>query len=118
MRMTRSAASSGRDEVQVGELGDGVPDLLVDRAGDLAALDVGERDVHVGGRDRGRQRLVAVGDGDDDVGLEIVEDRGQLEQPEAGRLGHRREVLALEDHVDPRRDLEPVLLDVLRTALP
>ena len=111
----RTHALGGRsvdDEVQVRELRDRVAHLLVDRAGDLAALDVRDRDVHVRRGDRGRERLVAVGDGDDDVGLEVVEHRRQLEQAEAGRLRRRDEVLALEHHVDARRDLEAVALDV------
>ena len=58
------------------------------------------RDVHVGGGHRGGQRLVAVGDRDHDVGLQVVEHRRQLEQAEAGGLRRRHQVLALEHHVD------------------
>ena len=52
--------SLGRDHVEVGELRHRVADLLVDRAGDLAALDVHQRDVQVGGCDGGGHGLVAV----------------------------------------------------------
>ena len=89
-RMTRSARQLRRDEVQVRQLGDGVADLLVDRAGDLAALHVDDRNVHVRRRDRGRQRLVAIRDRHDGVGLEVVEHRRELDQAEAGGLRRRR----------------------------
>ena len=55
----------GRDEMQIGELGDGMTHLLVDRAGDLASLNMGERHVVVSGRCGGRERLVTVGHGHD-----------------------------------------------------
>ena len=42
----------GGDQVQVGELGDGVAHLFVDRPGHLAALNMRDRDVHVGRRPR------------------------------------------------------------------
>ena len=58
-----------RHEVQVRQLRDRVADLLVDRAGDLAALHVDDRDVHVGRGHGRRERLVAVGDRDHRVGL-------------------------------------------------
>src|SRR5258706_348650 len=98
-------------EVHVRELRDGVADLLVDRAGHLTALHVRDRDVHVRGRDRRRERLVPVRDRHDDVGLQVVEDGRELEEPEPRRLRHRGEVLALEHHVDARGDREAVLLD-------
>ena len=77
----------GRHEVQIRELGDRMPDLLVDGTGDLAALDVGKRDVQVARRDSGGQGLEAVRDGHDDVGLEVVERRRQFDDTEAGGLG-------------------------------
>ena len=45
-----------------------------DRAGDLATLRVRDQDVHVGRRDRRRDRLEPVGNGHDDVRLEMLED--------------------------------------------
>src|SRR5262245_18243731 len=48
----------GRDKMKVGELGDRMPYLFVDRAGHLAALDVHKRDVHVRRGDGRRERLV------------------------------------------------------------
>ncbi len=80
----------GRDEMQIGELGDGMAHLLVDRAGDLAALDMGEREVAIGGGGGGRQRLVAVRDGDDDVGPELLEHGRKLAHADAGRLWPRQ----------------------------
>ena len=67
--------------MDVGELGDGVTDVLVDVAGNLAAHGVGERNVHVGGGQRRRHRLEAIADREHDVGLECLEDRRQLDQP-------------------------------------
>ena len=107
----RSAASLVRREMQVRELGDRVADALVDRAGDLPAHRVRERDVHVGAGDRRRHRLEAVADGDDDVGLEQLEQRRQLQQPQPGRLRHRHRRLAFDDHVDARVGHEAVALD-------
>ena len=63
------ARALGRHQVQVRQLGDGVAHLLVDRAGDLAALHVDDRDVHVRRGHRGGQRLVAIGDRHHRVGL-------------------------------------------------
>ena len=46
----------GRDEVQMRQLGDGVAHGVVDRAfGNLAAMDVRDRNAHQRGRGRGRQ---------------------------------------------------------------
>ena len=44
---------------------------------------------------------------DDDVGLEELEHRRQLEQAEPGRLRHRRRVLALDDEADRRIGPKP-----------
>ena len=104
------AAQLGGREVEVGELRDGVADALVDRARDLAALRVGERDVHVRGRDGRGDRLEAVGDRDHDVGLQELEDGRQLEQSESRRLGHRRRRLALDEEAHDSAGLEAVLL--------
>ena len=96
MRMTRSAARVGRHQMHIGQLGHRVTDLLVDRSGHFAALDVRDGDVHVRRADGRGERLVAIRHGDDDIGLQVVEDRGQLEQAEAGGLGHGGRVLAFE----------------------
>ena len=48
--------------MDVRELGHGVADALVDRAGDFAAHRVRQRDVHVGGGKRRRHRLEAIAD--------------------------------------------------------
>ena len=95
-------------EVDVGHLRHRVAHALVDRAGHLAALRVGDGDVHVRRGDRGGDRLEAVGDGDDDVRAQHLEHRRQLEQPQPGRLGHRRRVLALDDQPDRRVGREAV----------
>ena len=50
------------------ELGDGVAHALVDAAGDVAALDVRERQVQIRGRHRNGQLLEAIAADDDDVG--------------------------------------------------
>ncbi len=99
--------------MEVRELGHGVPDALVDGAGDLAALRVGERNVHVTRRHRGGHGLEAIGHGEHDVRLEVLEQRGQLEDAEPRRLGHRRRRLALHDRVDGGGRSEAVPLDDL-----
>ena len=63
--------------------------------------------------DRRGQRLVPVGNRHHGVRLEVVEHRGELDEPQAGRLGRRHQVLALEHHVDARGDREAVPLDRL-----
>ena len=98
-------------KVQVRQLGHGVADALVDGAADLAAHGVGDGDVHVGGGDRRGHRLEAVADAHHDVGLQHLEHRRQLQQPEAGGLGHRGRRLALDDHRDAGVGREPVGLD-------
>ena len=62
------------------QLGDRVPDTLINRSGHLATLGVGDGNVHVGTGDGCRDRLEAVGDGDHDVGLQALERRRQLQQ--------------------------------------
>ena len=99
-------------EVQVRELGDRMPHLLIDRPGHFAPLNMRHRNVQVGGCDGCSDRFKAVGDRDDHVRLQVVEHRCQLEHPEAGRLGHGSEITALEHHVYARGDLEPILLDI------
>ena len=78
----------GGDEVVVGKLSDGVPDLIVDRARLLTALDVNKRDVHVRGRDGGGKRLMAICDGDHDVGSITVEISGQVVRKHGDVLHH------------------------------
>ena len=84
-----------RRKMHVRELGDRVADALVDRAGHLPAHRVRERDVHVGARHGRGHRLEAIADGHDDVRLQQLEQRRQLEQPQPGGLRHRHRRLAL-----------------------
>ena len=102
---------AARREVDVGELGDGVADALVDRSGDLAAHRVRHRDVHVGGRERGGHGLEPVADRDHHVGAQPVEHRRQLDQAHAGRLDHGGRRLALDQDVQLLVDAEAVALD-------
>ena len=87
----------GRREMHVRQFGDGVANALVDRAGNLATLGVGERDIHVTGGDRGRHGLETVSDREHDIGTQIFELRGQFDDAHAGRFRHGRGVLALDD---------------------
>ena len=91
------------------ELRHRVADALVDRARHLAALRVRDGDVHVRRRDRGRDRLEAVGDGDDDVRLQQLEDASAAR---AGRgpvdLAIVAGLLALDDEADRRVGREAV----------
>ena len=99
------AGKRRRHQMEVGELRDGVPHLLVDRTGHFAALHVHDGNVHVGRGDGRRQRLVPVGDGDHGIRLEVVEHGGQLDESQSRGLRRRDEILALEHHVDAGRRL-------------
>ena len=83
----RRAPGAGKMEVR--ELRDGVTRAFVDGAGDFTALDVRDADVHVGGGQRGGQRLVAITDDQHNVGLEPLKFAGELNHAEADGLGHR-----------------------------
>ena len=72
-----------------------------------------EWDVHVSGRNRGGERFMPVGDGDDEVRFEVVESGRQLDHPDAGRLRHGQGLLALENHVHLSRNLEAIALDLV-----
>ena len=102
--------------MQIGEFRNRVSNLFVDGSGNLAALYVSNGNVHVRRRDGGRQCLKAVGDSDDNIGLEIVEDGCEFEHAQPRRLRHGCGVLALEHHVNTRRDREAVLLDVVNRS--
>ena len=101
------------DEVDMRQLGDRMTDALVDAAGDVAALDMRERQVQIGGRHRDRELLESIAADDDDVRVDGVEAVGELERGETRRLRHRHVVSAL-DHVQKRsRDVEPARLDIV-----
>ena len=90
------------------QLGDGVTHILVDRAGDLAALGVGDGNIHVARGNGGGDGLEPVGDRQHDVGLERLEMGGKLDGAEPHRLGHGDRRLALDDRMHDRLRLEPV----------
>ena len=100
-------------KVHVRELRHRVADALVDRAADLPAHRVRQRDVHVRRRHRRRHRLEPIADGDDDVGPQLIEDQWQLDEPHPGGLHHRRGRLPFDEHVHAGGDLEAVPFDVL-----
>jgi hypothetical protein len=100
--------------MNVGELGHGVTDFLVDRSGHFPALHVRDRDVHVRRGHRRGERLVAIRHRHHDVGLEVVEHGRQLEQSQAGALGHGGRRLSLEHDEHARGNFEPVRFDDAR----
>ena len=79
----------GAREMIMRELGDGVAGAFVDRAGNFAALDVNDADIHVGGGKSGSESLVAVADEHHDVGLQPLKFAGKFHYGEAERFGHR-----------------------------
>ena len=100
------------DQVEVGKLGDGVADFFIDVAGDFTALDVGQGDVGIGSRDGGGDGLIAVGDGDDDVGLEVLESRHELDHAKACGLDHGDRIFTLYNTEDLAVDRESVVFDL------
>ena len=90
----------GARKMEVREFRDGVTRAFIDGAGDFTALDMRDAHVHVGGGQRGRQRLVSITDDENDVGLEPLEFAGELNHAEADRLGHGRGRGAFEFDVD------------------
>ncbi len=97
-------------QVHIGQLGNGMAHAVVDVAGYLAALDVGQRDVHVAGGNGGGDGLEAVGNAHHHVGLQVLQCGGRLVQPQRGGLRLRYQVLALQDGVDAPGDVEAVRL--------
>ena len=88
-------------KMDVRELGDRVTDAFVDAAGDVAALDVRDRDVQVGRGHRDGQLLESVAANHDQIRRRRVEAVRELERGEARGLGHRHVVAAF-DHVEQR----------------
>src|SRR5690606_19404830 len=76
-----------------------------------SALDVDQRNVLVAGGDGGRDGLEPVGDGDDDIGAEIVEGSRRLHHADSGGLGARQKALALKDRRYAPAWREAVALD-------
>ncbi len=100
-----------RREVNVRQLGNRVPNTFVDRTGHFPTHRVGERNVHVSSRHRGRHCLESIPDGHDNVGIQQLEQRRQFQEAKSGRLCHRDRSLALDDHVDARVRREAVVYD-------
>ena len=84
---------------------------LVDRPGHLAALGMGHGNIHIAGGNRRGDGLELIGDREHHVGAEILELRGQLDHGHAGRLGHGRRRLTLNDAVDRGARLESIATD-------
>ncbi len=98
-------------EMKVSELADRVPRAFVDRAGDLAPLDVHDAAVHVGRGDGRGQGLVAIADQQHDVGLQPLKLAGEFHDAKADALGHRGGRRAFQLDVDFAVDAETVLPD-------
>jgi hypothetical protein len=87
------AVFRGGHEVEVRELGEGVPEGVVDRpAGELAAVQVGHGDPEREGRHRGGEHLVAVAEDDQEVRPARGERAGE---PRHGRAGRERDPLGV-----------------------
>ena len=97
------------DQVKIRKLGDSMAYFFINRSGHLATLHVRDRDILVSSGDRSGQRLVSVRHRDDHIGVQVVEDRGQLHHAVAGGLGGGDQVLSLHHHVDHRVRLEAIV---------
>ena len=110
-----AAARSGRGcEVDGGELGEGVADVVVDCAlGDFAAFDVGYGNAEGEGNGRGSEHFVTVGDEQKQVWTPGGECVGQAQDGETDGLGHAGIGVGAEQALDARLDGEAVALDFL-----
>ena len=100
----------------IGQFSDGMAHLFVDRAGHLAALDVRQGDVHVRrGNGRGN-RLIPIGNRDDDIRAEVIEHGREFHQANAGGLGRADQVLPFQHHINLGIDVKAVCLDVTHHA--
>ena len=83
-----------------------MPHLLVDGSGDLAALNVGDRDIHVSRGDRRRYRFIPICHGDDRCRAQVVQHVGHLDDAKSYSLGAGERRLAFDHHVNFHGDLE------------
>ena len=100
-------------EMQVGQLGDGVTMDIVDAAGNVAGLDVGDDHAHLHRAHRRGERLAAIAEQQQDVGPQLLENRREAldAAPERLRAIERRIAVAAQVHHLGNRNLRPHLLD-------
>src|SRR5439155_637767 len=101
-------------KVDVRELGQGMTDLVVDRAlGDIATAEVRDRDAEENRRRGDREQLEAIPIEHHQVGAKALEDLGVLGQRGSGATGEAdRASLRLQEG-DTRGDRPAILLDLL-----
>ena len=87
--------------------------LLVNRSRNLASLHMGNGYVHVRSSDGGREGFVSIGDGDNDIGLEVVKNRRQFDQAQSRRFRRCDRILPFHHHEHPGRDLKTIPPDGL-----
>ena len=108
------AGGGGGGEVEVGELGEGIADGVVDGAfADLAAFDVGDGDAEGEGDGGGGEHLVAVGDEEEEVGSYLGQGVGQSQHREAEGFGHAGVGIGAEEALDAGGDGEAVAFDLM-----
>ena len=78
------------------KFGHRMTDAFINGAGHFATHGMGDWNIHVSGRQRGRHGFKAVADGNDYVGLEALEGRRQFDQADPGRFRHRCRCFALD----------------------
>jgi len=100
------------NQVNIGELGVGMADFLVDGASHFTALHMGERNIHISGGDGCGNRFKPVGNGDDDIRPVIVENGRKFLQGQPGRFGRSGQVFPFEQIVNAGIDRKAVALDV------
>src|SRR6266496_5053103 len=99
--------------MKVRKLADCVARALVDRSGDLAPLNMGDTDVHVGRCDGGSESFVAVADHQYHVRFEPLKFTGELDNAEPDGLRHGGRGGTFQLDVNLAVDWETVLPDNL-----
>ena len=89
----------GGGEMQMGQFGDGVTDAFVNVAGYLAALGVGQGNVHIAGGHRRRHGFKPVGHGQGNIGFNVLKLSGQFHDRHAGGFGHGGGGFAFDDGI-------------------
>ena len=102
----------GGDKMQMGELGQGVPNrFVVSPLGDLAAVNVRDRYPGDQCRLRHREDLEAITEHHDDVRPQPLDGIGEPDRSQSHGLGDADRRVAREQHLDLGVDRESILLD-------
>src|SRR5262245_55102130 len=95
--------------MEVRQLGDSVSHVLVDRTRDLAALGMGDRDIHIARGDCRGEGLETVSYSEHHIGQQCLEMSRKLNGSQTHRLRHGNWRLPLDDRMNDGIGLETVL---------